>query len=129
MSIENMIQGNTNALLSLTEAIIKLERLLADINTKEEAQEPVFVTAGVDVSKELAFHNVRIKKLDYAEVKGLINKLAMEHREAIKELNKKYKLGVFADILVDKDDPAKGVVDEEKLVSYHAELLSLEQGK
>ena len=126
MSIENVIQGNTEALLKLTEALIRLDKTLAGINHAEAA--PVVMSEGVDISKEIAAHNHRMTKLEYADVKGLISKLAMDHRDAIKELNRKYNLSVFADILIDKDDPSKGVVDEAKLESYHADLLKLEQG-
>lgn len=118
MNIETLIQGNTNSITELTEAVIKLTTALAQ-RLNSVPSEPVKETIWLD-------EPTKAPDLDYPTVRALISSLALTHRDEIKALNKKYSLSVFADLLVDKDDISKGVVDFEKLESYYAELTRIE---
>ncbi len=117
MNIETLIQDNTNAIIGLTEVLIKLQRGWITIEDPSGAIAEMIVTEEPEPLKD--------PKLDYPTAKALISSLALTHREQIKELNKKYQLSVFAELLVDKNDVTKGVTDQEKLEHYYEDLLAL----
>lgn len=126
MSIEQIILGNTEALIKLTNAIEALTLMQAGAVKSGAAKvkaekEPVKNSPSVIKGEEQAVK----EPVNYLTVKNLINKLALNHRDAIKELNKKHGLGVFADLLVDKNDVDSGVNDPKKLENYYADLLKI----
>jgi hypothetical protein len=120
VNIEAYIQGNTEAIQGLTEAIIKLTIALEQKPTCGCGPK----TAAKAVVKTVE-EPVKEASVDFPTAKALINSLALTHREEIKALNKKYELGVFADLLIDKNDVSKGVKNTETLEKYYAELQAM----
>lgn len=143
--MEDLIKANTAALIALTEAIYKMVGEKPEIGGAPFSEEEIQVHSEL---MELHAHRAESKALaaepvpresilgavpekdnvevDYQTTKDLIGKLALNHRDAIKALNAKYDLKVFADILVDKNDIAKGVKDEDILWNYYTELKALD---
>jgi hypothetical protein len=130
MSLEDAIRANTEAVKVLTEllrkqteAVIKDKPLPVETPTKQNI-EPINTIVH---NPEKLHTDPFINYVDlFLETKELINKLALKHRSEIKALNTKYGLSVFKDLLIDKDDPTKGVNEKDKLKKYHLDLLELD---
>lgn len=123
MSLEDVIRANTEAVIQLTEALLKIN-LPRDVVSPESV---IDIQDSIKSTKEKEIElQIDIAAPDlYKAVKALINKLALDHRDEIKALNQKYELKVFSDILIDKENVEKGVTDIKKLEAYHNDLLSL----
>lgn len=127
MSLEAAIAENTKVLQELV-SLLKGERdkehikVLKDVASILEGKDKVIKEPEKVIEPEVDDNG----QLLYVKTKDLIYQLAKDHRDAIKALNKKYELKVFDDILIDKNDPTKGVTSTTKLNEYYKELTSLQ---
>ena len=129
MSLEDTIRANTEAILLLTETIIKQQtgiNELSEVRSKkalveltEQAQE---LKTGYQEPEKIA------PKLGYEDVRKLILELASAHLDAIKALNVKYGLKTAKDMLVDRGNPLGGVKDTKMLHDYFDALLDIKNG-
>lgn len=136
MSIEALIQANTEALLANTEAVKLLTLSLAGRTPKSE------VTPAVEKPKSEPKPSVKkeepkvegieekddvpdVTAVPYETVRALVLKLAPTQREAIKALNTKHGIANLK-VLLDKEDDFSTVNDQAKLEAVYADLQALE---
>lgn len=144
MSIEALIQAQTEALLANTEAVKLLTLSLAGRTPKAE-DKPVKVEkfdktgatgkrADVIVVDEIAAEekpNSTVSIIEestpvpYETVRALVLKLAPTQRDAIKALNAKHGIANLK-VLLDKEDDFSTVNDQAKLEAVYADLQALE---
>jgi hypothetical protein len=145
MSIEALIQANTEALLTNTEAVKlltlslagrtptaekpkaekaeKAEKAVAKVEDKkpdpkaEESDTASDADANADTAAEA--------NIAYETVRELVLKLAPTQRDAIKALNAKHGIANLK-VLLDKEDDFSTVNDQAKLEAVYADLQALE---
>ncbi len=118
MSLEDVIKGNTEAIMLLTETLIKHfeANIKVDLNSHNEKLEQPPLVEPPPPSK----------KITYTDMRTLLVALANRYREDIKKLNEKYGLATTKDMLVDPDNSDGGVKDQNVLESYYSDLLYLD---
>lgn len=134
MSIEALIQANTEALLANTEAVKLLTLSLAGRTPKAE-DKPLKVEKTIkEIVEEKpkaeevsTFEEVEAEQsaVPYETVRALVLKLAPTQRDAIKALNAKHGIANLK-VLLDKEDDFSTVNDQVKLEAVYADLQALE---
>jgi hypothetical protein len=121
MSLEQVIAANTEALINLTEILIK-QSLAAqnEIRIGPGELEPPTAKKLKDIPTS------KTAPIAYKAVRELVLKLAETHLDDIKEINKNHGIKKLSEILKDPDDINSSVLDQEKLEEIHNDLLALQ---
>ena len=142
MSIEALIQANTEALLENTEAVKLLTLSLAGrtptatkVEVKVDNVDPAKVKKALEKKEEPKVEEPDVQQgamdeqnadpIAYETVRALVLKLAPTQRDAIKALNAKHGIANLK-VLLDKEDDFSTVNDQVKLEAVYADLQALE---
>ncbi len=135
MSIEALIQANTEALLANTEAVKLLTLSLAGRTPTAEEPKAEKVKAEKTPDPKVEESNTAsdvvgnvdtaVEATPYETVRALVLKLAPTQRDAIKALNAKHGIANLK-VLLDKEDDFSTVNDQAKLEAVYADLQALE---
>lgn len=137
MSIEALIQAQTEALLANTEAVklltlslagrtpaksLKTEKATANAEDKQPDPNAEESDTGSDADESA---DTAVESVPYETVRVLVLKLAPKQRDAIKALNAKHGIANLK-VLLDKEDDFSTVNDQAKLEAVYADLQALE---
>lgn len=137
MSIEALIQAQTEALLANTEAVKLLTLSLAgrSATAANKAADAAEKPKGDPKPEVKELKDLEPKKeppilldhspIAYETVRALVLKLAPTQRDAIKALNAKHGIANLK-VLLDKEDDFSTVNDQAKLEAVYADLKALE---